>query len=531
MRKLIIIQGLAAATLLLPACTKQILDDARPQTNLATDQWGSTSDLERLIAGAYYGMTSYEGFRGVVGLPHTHEAYLSDDALLHDNGVTDDWSRDLYNRVNTRNDMGIHRNIWQGPYQTVALCNEIIGWVDKNGPFKDQFGPLWTNRIVGEALFLRAYVYFTMVRMHAPAFGASANNDAKSIILMTEPSKDPFPNKGRSTVKEVYDLLLSDLNRAIALLPDGFRTGIDPIEYQDRATRDAARFLLARVYFQMKDLPRAKAQCDTVLNTNRYTLTEDPIQAWNKSGLNQRGRETVWQYIQYSTSQQQWKGTVTGASMGFTNRGNNNINGGRILSASNAFLTEAGWTPGSFTITALPSAPPPGVIPNATNFNINSTDRRLSQLWKAIPAGFDPRPEFTGYTTTFVWCNKFNRWPGGNNNLTSLPLMRSAELYLTRAFILFREGNRTAAAADLNAVRTRAGLAAIDPAVLTEDMIHTERRRELIMEQDRLYYLQAVGLPIPAGDRANTAPLDWKSDKIAMPIPAYETDRNPNANN
>jgi hypothetical protein len=268
-----------------------------------------------------------------------------------------------------------------------------------------------------------------------------------------------------------------------------------------------------------------------VLNSNRYTLTEEPIQAWNKSGLNQRGRETVWQYVQYSTSQQQWKGTVTGASTGFTSRGNNQINGGRILSASNAFLTEAGWSPGSFTITALPSAPPPGVIPTANNFNINSTDRRLSQLWKAIPAGFDPRPEYTGYTNTFVWCNKFNRWTGGNNNLTSLPLMRSAELYLTRAFILFRAGDRTGAAADLNAVRTRAGLAAIDAATLTENMIHVERRREMAMEQDRLYYLQAVGLPIPAGDRANTPALDWKTDKIAMPIPAYETDRNPNANN
>jgi hypothetical protein len=370
-----------------------------------------------------------------------------------------------------------------------------------------------------------------MVRMHAPAFGATANNEAKSIILMTEPSKDPFPNKARSTVKEVYDLLVSDLTTAIAKLPDGFRSGIDPIEYQDRATRDAARFLLARVYFQMKDFAKAKEQCDIVLNSNRYTLTEDPIQAWNKSGLNQKGRETVWQYVQYSTSQQQWKGTVTGASMGFTSRGNNNINGGRIKSSSDAFLTEVGWAPGTFTITNLPSAPPPGVIPTANNFNIVSTDRRLAQLWKAIPAGFDPRPEFTGYTRTYVWCNKFNRLPTGNNNLTSLPLMRSAELYLTRAIIRLRDGDRNGAADDLNAVRVRAGLTAVAAADVTEAMIHTERRKELIFEQDRLYYLQALGINIPPGDRTGVAPIDWKSDVFAMPIPAYETDRNPNANN
>jgi len=529
--KISFITAMALTILLMPSCTKKILDDALPQTNIANDQWGSTTDLERLIAGAYYGMTSYEGFRGVVGLPHAHEAYLSDDAYLHDNGVTGDWELDLYNRVNTRNDMGIHRLIWQGPYQAVALCNEVIGWVAKNGAFKDQFGPTWTDRLVGEGHFLRAYIYFTMVRMHAPAFGASAGNEAKSIILMTEPSKDPFPNKARSSVKEVYDLILSDLATAIDKLPDGYRVGIDPLEYQDRATRDAARFLLARVYFQMKDFAKAKEQCDLVLNSNRYTLTEDPIQAWNKSGLNQKGRETVWQYVQYSTSQQQWKGTVTGASMGFTARGNNNINDGRIKSPSDAFLTEVGWTPATFTITNLPSAPPPAVIPTANNYNIVSTDRRLTQLWKAIPAGFDPRPEFTGYTRTYVWCNKFNRLPTGNNNLTSLPLMRSAELYLARAIIRLRDGDRNGATDDLNAVRQRAGLAAITAVDITEAMIHTERRKELIFEQDRLYYLQALGINIPPGDRTGTAPVDWKSNVFAMPIPAYETERNPNANN
>ncbi len=530
MKLKIFIGLIAAGTLLLPACTKRILEDALPQSNLANDQWGSTVDLERLIAGAYYAMTSYSGFRGIVGQPTTHEAYLSDDALLHDIGVTDDWSRDLYNRVNTRNEMGIHRNMWPATYQTAALCNEIIGWVEKNGPFQDQFGPTWTNRIVGEAHFLRAYTYFTMGRIHGVAYGATANNEGPSIPLMTQPSKDPFPNPRRATVKELYDLLLSDLNTAIRLLPDGFRAGVDPIEYQDRATRDAARFLLARVHFQMKNFDQAKLQCDTVLNGNRYTLTEDPIQAWNKTGLNQRGRETVFQYVQYSTSQQQWKGTVTGASLGFTARGNNQINGGRILSPSDAFIAEAGWLPGTYTISALPTAPPPGVIPTANNFVINSTDRRLAQLWRAIPAGFDPRPEYTTYTRTYLWCNKWNRVPTGNNNLTSLPLMRSAELYLTRAIILFRSGDRTGAAADLNAVRTRAGLASVSAADLTEQMIHTERRRELIFEQDRLFYLQALGINIPPGDRPNTPALDWRSSTLAMPIPNIETDLNPNAN-
>lgn len=510
------------------SCGEEFFEDARTQTNLATDKWGSTIDLERIIAGAYYGISSYEGNRGLHGLQITHEAFLSDIGYLHTNGVTGDWEQDLYARKNNRNDMSIHSSMWSGAYQGVALCNEIIGWIETNGAFKDQYGPIWTNRILGEAYFLRAWIYFTLVRIHAPAYGAK--NDASAIILNTKPSKEAFANPKRSTVLEVYTQIQADLKKATELLPETFRAGVDPAEYQDRANRDAARFLLNRVYFQMGDFAKAKEQCDAIINSNRYPLTEDPIEAWNKTGLATKGKEVIWQYVQYSTSQQQWKSSPAGIQLGFTSRGSNTINSGRLVSASDAFLNKVGWSPSTFNITAMPSGRPPSIIANANNFSIDSKDKRLSQLWKAIPAGYDPRPEYTAYTKTYVWCNKWNRLTTVNNNLFSLPFMRSAELYLTRSLILFRAGDKSGALNDLNIVRKRAGLDNIQIADFTEDMIHTERMRELAFEDDRLYYLQALKLPIPSGDRTEAA-LPWNTDKLAMPIPATETNINPNANN
>ncbi|GAA4465930.1 hypothetical protein GCM10023189_47330 [Nibrella saemangeumensis] len=511
------------------ACEEKFFDSARQQTNLATDQWGSTVDLERLVAGAYYGISGYEGFRGLHGLQFTHEALFSDLGLLHTAGVTDDWSQDLYARKNNRNDISNYGNMWLGAYQSVALANEVIGWVEKNGPFKDQYGPVWTDRLVGECYFLRAWVYFTLVRMHAPAYGA--NNSAPAIILNTKPSKEPFANPGRATVQQVYDLLLADLDQAVKLLPETFNPQRDPNEYQDRATRDAARFLLARVHFQMKNYAKAKEQADILINSGRYPLTDDPIEAWNKTGLGAKGKEVVWQYVQYNTAQQQWKGSPAGAYMGFTARGNaTQINGGRIISASDAFLKAAGWTPDEFTITNVPANRPPATLGTQANFIINHPDKRLTQLWRAIPAGFDPRSEYNSYTRTYVWANKWNRLNApANNNLFSLPLMRIAEMYLTRAIIRFRDNDRAGAAEDINVVRRRAGIPTITAATLTEDDIHVERMRELAFEDDRLYYLQALSLPIPAGDRAGEQPLDWKSDRFAMPLPARETDLNPNA--
>jgi tetratricopeptide (TPR) repeat protein len=367
-----------------------------------------------------------------------------------------------------------------------------------------------------------------MVRMHGLPYGA--DNSSRSIILKTTPSKEPFPNPAPATVQQVYDQILADLHRAATLLPTAYRSIIDPLEYQDRANRAAAHFLLARVYFQMKNLPKAKQFADSVLTGNRFPLNQDPIEAWNKTGLGQKGNEVVWQYVQYSTSQQQWKSSPMGYMFGFTNRGNNSINGGRLISASDAFLNEVGWSPSNFTIANLPNGTPPAVIGNATNFNITGNpDKRLTQLWKAIPAGYDPRPEYTPYTRTYVWSNKTNRNTTGSNLLWSIPLMRSAEMYLTRAYIRFTDGDKTGAAADLNAVRQRAGLPAIAAADITADMIHKERMRELAFEDDRLYYLQAIGQPIPPGDR-NEPPLDWKSPRFKIPLPNIETDINPNAN-
>jgi len=527
MKKFIFLPMLLLTGLLVTACKEDYFDQARQATNSASDRWGSTQQLENLVASAYYGASGYEGFRGIHGLQMVHEALLSDLAYLHANAVTEDGIADIYNRQNTRNDITLYANMWRGAYQATALANEVIGWIDTKGTFKDQQGPVWTGRILGEALFIRSWVYFTLVRMHAPAYGA--DNSAPSVILNLDPSKDAFRNPGRATVQQVYDQLVTDLGRAVELLPEAYNAQRDPIGYQDRANRDAARFLLMRVHFQMKNFAAAKEQADVLLNSGKYALTEEPLQAWNKTGAGLKGKEVVWQYVQFNTAQQQWKSSPVGAYLGFTSRGSNTINGGRVLSASDAFLAAAGWTPDQFTITNLPASKPPAVLPTAANFVISGhPDKRLTQLWRAIPAGYDPKPEYTGYTRTYVWANKWNR-SEGNNNLFSLPLMRSAEAYLTRAIIRFRAGDRAGANLDVNAVRTRAGLTALSDAELTEDAIHVERMRELAFEEDRLYYLQALDLPILPGDRADSGPEPWNSPRFAMPIPSIETDLNPGA--
>ena len=90
------------------------------------------------------------------------------------------------------------------------------------------------NRLMGEALFLRGYFNWYLVRMYGriPLFTASV-----------QPSQ--FGSTPRSSVNEVYAQFAADLKEAINLLPE--KSGYAATE-MGRDTKGAARALLARIY-------------------------------------------------------------------------------------------------------------------------------------------------------------------------------------------------------------------------------------------------------------------------------------------
>jgi hypothetical protein len=72
---------------------------------------------------------------------------------------------------------------------------------------------------------------------------------------------------------------------------------------------------------------------------------------------------------------------------------------------------------------------------------------------------------FSSVTTPMVWGNKYYR--GNNGQNTNIPILRLAEMYLTRAIIRFRQVDIGGATSDVNVVRMRAGL----------DALYSNRRR------------------------------------------------------
>ncbi|MEX2594872.1 MAG: RagB/SusD family nutrient uptake outer membrane protein [Anditalea sp.] len=77
------------------------------------------------------------------------------------------------------------------------------------------------------------------------------------------------------------------------------------------------------------------------------------------------------------------------------------------------------------------------------------------------------------------------------------------EMYLTRAIILFIQGDVAGAIHDVNVIRERAGLEPLS--TVTEQDIHNERIKEMSQKETGLI-VRALKLPILPGDRDPSLP-------------------------
>lgn len=140
-------------------------------------------------------------------------------------------------------------------YNVVFRLNYILkrmddGTIEIDNAFK--------SRVSGEVKFLRAMIYFDLVRIWAQPYGFTSDNSHLGVVIRTAPETTP---KARGTVAEAYGLILSDLTDAAALLP---------ASNGNYARQDAAKALMAKVYFQMNDYTKVKDLCNELIP--KYTL-------------------------------------------------------------------------------------------------------------------------------------------------------------------------------------------------------------------------------------------------------------------
>lgn len=104
-------------------------------------------------------------------------------------------------------------NIWSVSYNNIANCNNLILNVSEASPSVFKEGEFEKNMIWGEALALRAFMHFDLLRLFAPAI---SKDDGKSYIPYVEVYPTLVPSYEGS--KEILSKAIRDLKAAKELL-------------------------------------------------------------------------------------------------------------------------------------------------------------------------------------------------------------------------------------------------------------------------------------------------------------------------
>jgi starch-binding outer membrane protein, SusD/RagB family len=412
-------------------------------------------DVEAFLKGTYDGLQGTNTSGDTYAGGFQYTSELLGDAGEIRFGGTFANLLELWNKAVPTNNLTAETQ-WIRAYVTINRCNNVLGALSI---VADADRP----RVEGEASFIRGALYFELARLYGKQWGDGDNavNLAVPLVLTATRSVTDKDQVARNTVAQVYAQAIADLTKAEASLPAA---------NSFYATKGAAAALLARLYLQQGDYTAAAAAANRVIANTKYALVT-PFGAAFNTKLNNGGANPAEYVFAVQASDQDgfngmntFFGTTIASIPGTAGRGDM-----RILPAHIALYDTLLDTRSKFFIK-----------PSASSTNL----------------------------FTYKFLDRF-----GN-----VPVVRLAEMYLTRAEANFRQSTAVGATplADINRTRKRAGL----PDLLTVTLadILKERRLELAFEGFRLHDAKRL--------KQSVGTLPWNDNKLVLPIPQREMDVN-----
>jgi len=376
------------------------------------------------------------------------------------------------------------QKVWQQLYYGINRANIAIDNVPSV-----QMDTTLRSRLVRESKFIRALLYFNLVRLYGAVPLILHNPSSTDINSLLIP---------RTSTDSVYSQIIVDLKDATNL-PKSY-SGTD----LGRATGGAAHALLAKVYLTRQDWTDALTQVNDVINGGYgYALFPNYYDAFQKATKN--GVEHIFS-VQFETN------------LGEAN--------------STQFLSESftSFNTGTFPID----------IPADSSvyklFTTNDKRRAVTFYNTVYNAATGQNVVFNNaYTPYFNKFVDYSLTPLSSQSLSAVnyPVIRYADVLLMQAEALNEiNGAPTSAAyTAINQVRTRAGIAnlttGLDQADF-RDSVFLERRKEFIQEGHRWFDLVRQGgtalvdalHKLPAKSAAS-------SKNTLFPIPLVDIQINP----
>ncbi|MCK9305516.1 MAG: RagB/SusD family nutrient uptake outer membrane protein, partial [Bacteroidales bacterium] len=251
--------------LLMPvvSCEKLLQVDSPPASLLKSQVFADDATAQAAVRGIYsYLMHSY----GCTGFQTAWRAGLSADELTYNKT---DPSIIAFKENNLLADNSYVSQFWTYAYTTVYRANNVI----ENMPDATGVSEAAKAQFTGEAKFLRAFVYFYLVNFWG------------DLPLVTSTDYVTNAKLSRTSAETIYQLIETDLEEAVELLPAAY-----PTSGRYRANKAVASALLARVYLYQGKWADAETAATAVLeNTADYalvSLTDIPLPD---------NQEAIWQ--------------------------------------------------------------------------------------------------------------------------------------------------------------------------------------------------------------------------------------------
>lgn len=351
----------------------------------------------------------------------------------------------------------IIENVWIDAYQAINHINNVLNALDVLKEV-DQV------KVEAEVRFIRAVILFELVNLYAKNWvdgDPTANLGIPLVNLPTTRISDEL-KVARNSVTEVYQFIEEDLFFAKNNLPES--NGFFVNTY-------VASALLSRIYLMQEKFDLAVGEANRVIQSGLFELLPTHNQVFNQS---QNTVEDIFA-IQITSRD------------GLSQLHNFGIN---QLSFFYSGENEGG--------TGL----------------IGITETHLEQY----EAG-DKRADLF-YFDKLSETRRTAKWLKNASNDGNVPIIRLAEMYLTRSEGRFRLGDVASATEDVNIIRNRAGLTAISEAKVNLEVILKERQLELAFE-GHLYR-------DTKRNRKSIGNILFDDPRMIYPIPQREIDINPN---
>ncbi|ATL48069.1 hypothetical protein COR50_13340 [Chitinophaga caeni] len=378
--------------------------------------------------------------------------------------------------------------IWNRAYKHIYATNAIIEGASRSTALSTNA----RNQILGEAYFLRSFLYFQLVNLFGDVPFLTGTDYEKNLQAAREP------------VKNILNNIAEDLKLSKSMLSVNYldNTGAATTK-RIRPNKWAATALLARVYLYLEDWPNSELQANEVISQAATYILDPNLNNVFKPGT----REAIWHLPPGITTNGQTLYTGDGSSF--------SVN----------YIKSFGVGPQSFGYDLS------NYIPDSFVALFEPGDARKSSWIDSLNDG--TRKYYVPY--------KYKTGIDAVGTLDYLMVLRLSEQYLVRAEARLGQNNFDGARQDIDTVRSRARLLPTTvPSTRAGIMaaIEHERQLELFLEwgQRWMDLKRWPGINNPAISRAEeimsvVTPVKggvWDEDWLRFPIPVNEVRNGPN---